>query len=151
PRLGEVALGEGARIDQDRPAAAQVLHFDLEGGRVHGHEYVDGVARRHDVVRPELDLERRHAVRRPGGSADLGGEIGEGREVVAGEGRFDGKARPRDLHAVARVARETDDDGLARLAGPERGGGVHWGKSQREGGLNAAPTIRACSTRWAAG
>ena len=116
-RLGEVALGEGARIHEDRPAHAEILQLHFERGGVHGHEHVHRVAGGHDVARSELDLERRYAVRRPGGGADLGGEIGKGREVVAGEGRFHREARPGHLHAVARVACEANDDGLAGLPG----------------------------------
>jgi len=128
-RLGEVALGEGARVHQDAPAEPEIFQIDFERGGVHGHQHVHGVARGHDVAGAELDLERRDAVGRPGGSADLGGEIGEGREVVAGEGRFHREARARHLHPVARVSREADDDGFARLPSPTSRGRSHWRKT----------------------
>ena len=41
---------------------------------------------------------------------DLGGEIGEGAQIVPGERRFVGELHPGDLHPVTGIAREADDD-----------------------------------------
>ena len=57
----------------------------------------------------------------PAGGADLGGEVGERREVVAGRGGLGGEAVPHQLHAVAGVPGEADDDAVA---GSRRGRGV---------------------------
>src|SRR5207244_11588139 len=73
----------------------------------------------------EVDLEGRYTVRRSGRGADFGGEIGEGGEVVSGKGCFHRKARAGDLHPVARISSEADDDGLACLPGPRWRGGCH--------------------------
>src|SRR2546427_2402451 len=80
---------------------------------------------RSDVHATEVDLEGRYTVRRSGRGADFGGEIGEGGEVVSGKGCFHRKARAGDLHPVARISSEADDDGLACLPGPRWRGGCH--------------------------
>ena len=72
----------------------------------------------------EVDLEARDAGQRAGGRADLGGEVGQRRDVVAEQRRLGGELRAGELHAVAGVAGETDDDLrelLDRLAPTVRG------------------------------
>jgi hypothetical protein len=64
-----------------------------------------------------VDLERRHAERRPHGCPDFGGVIGERREVEAGKGRLHGELRTGQLHAVAGITGKTDHHGLTNLAG----------------------------------
>jgi hypothetical protein len=59
------------------------------------------VARGEDVARGEVDLEGGDAVRRPGGRADLGREVGKRREVVADLGGGGGEAAADELHAIA--------------------------------------------------
>ena len=68
-----------------------------------------------DVVIGDVHLERRHAGDRPGGRADLGREVGQGRQVVAEHGRQLREPVADELHAVARVAREPDHD-LGRVS-----------------------------------
>ena len=61
----------------------------MQRGRVHGDEHVGRVARRGDVVVGDVDLEAGDAVHRAGWGADLGGELGQRRQVVAEQ-----RARP---------------------------------------------------------
>ena len=72
----------------------------------HGRRIAVGV----DVVVGDVDLEGRHAGQRSGRSADLGGELGEGCQVVAEQRTGGGEPVTGQLHAVARVAGEPDDD-----------------------------------------
>ena len=58
----------------------------------------------------DADLEGRDAGQRAGGRADLGREVGERREVVAEQRRGVGELGAGQLHAVAGVAGEADDD-----------------------------------------
>ena len=88
----------------------------LQRRRVHRHQDVRRVARREDVARGEVDLERRDAADGAGGRADLGREVGQRREVVAEHSRRIGEPAAGELHAVAGVPREAHDDALARLA-----------------------------------
>ena len=115
PRLGEVPLGEGARVHDHRAADPQVLQIDLERRGIHRDEHVHLVAGRHHVHGAEMNLERRDAVGRARGGTDLGRVVGEGREVVAGERRLDHETAARHLHPVARVTGEPDDHGVARF------------------------------------
>ena len=110
PRLLQVALGEAAGVDDDHAAGLQVLVVDDQRGRVHGHEHVGGVARGVDVQRAEVDLVARDAGARARGGADLGGEVGEGGQVVAELRGGVGELAAGDLHAVAGIAGKTDDD-----------------------------------------
>ena len=87
----------------------------LQRRRVHGHEHVRRVAGREDVVVGEVDLEAGDARQRAGRRADLGREVGQRGEVVAEERRLAREAPARELHAVAGVAREADDDPIALL------------------------------------
>ncbi len=114
-RLLEVALGEGVLVDDDRGAAVELAEIRLERGRVHGHEHVRAVARGEDVAGGEVDLEGRDAGQRAGGGADLGREIRQRREVVAEHRRRVGEPAARELHPVAGVSGEANDDALAFL------------------------------------
>ena len=67
-----------------------------------------------------MELEAADARERPGGGADLGGVVGEGREVVAVQRDGVGELAAGDLHAVAGIAAEPDDgllDDFALLRG----------------------------------
>jgi hypothetical protein len=68
------------------------------------------VARGVDVLRAEADLEARHAGQRAGRSTNLGREVGQRADVVAEDGGGAGELRAGELHAVARVAGESDRD-----------------------------------------
>ena len=110
PRLGEVALVEGVDVDDERAAGQEVVEVGLEGGRVHRHEDVGGIAGREDVVIGDVDLERADAGQRACRGPDLGGEVGQRRQVVAEQRAGAREPVTGELHAVTRVAREADDD-----------------------------------------
>jgi hypothetical protein len=58
----------------------------------------------------EVELEARDAGQRAGGRANLGGEVGQRRDVVAEQRGLGRELRAGELHAVAGVAREANDD-----------------------------------------
>ena len=115
--LGEVALGELVGVGDDRRAAGQVAQVGLEGGRVHRDEHVGGVAGGEHVVVGEVQLEAGDAGQGALGRADLGREVGQGRQVVAQRRGLGGEAVSRELHAVARVTCEPDHDSIEALDG----------------------------------
>ena len=114
-RLLQVLLVEAFTIDDQDPPRFEIAHVHFEGGGVHGDEDVQVVARREHLVRGEVQLEGADASQRAGWRADLGGEVGQGGEIVARQRRLGGELRARHLHAVARVAGEPDDHPVARL------------------------------------
>ncbi len=99
-------------------ARPEVLEVGLQGGRVHGHEDVGLVSRGEDVPGTDVDLVARDAGQRARGGADLGGEVGEGGEVVSGDGRRLRELRADELHAVAGVPDEADGDAFDLLHRP---------------------------------
>ena len=108
-RLREVALVERVDVHDEGAAGLEPIEVGLQGGGVHRDEHARGVARSGDLVVGDVDLERRDAGQGAGRSTDLGGKLGERRQVVAEQ-----RARAREpvaseLHAVARVAGESDD------------------------------------------
>ena len=108
--LLEVALVEGVAVHDHGADAAEALQLGLERGGVHRHEHVGLVARREDVVVADVDLERRDAGERAGRGTDLGRVVGQRREVVAEDGGDAGESVAGQLHAIAGVTREADDD-----------------------------------------
>ncbi len=122
-RLVEVALAELALVGDDEAAGLERVDVHLEAGRVHRHQHVGLVAGRLDLGGAEVDLERRHAEQRALRRADLRGEVGEGRQVVAGERGGQGELAAGQLHAVAAVAGETDDDRFGVRERRRLGGG----------------------------
>ena len=108
-RLLQVALLEGVGVDDQRAALGQVADVCLQRRRVHRDEHVRRVAGREDVVVGEVELEAGDAGERAGRRADLGREVGQRREVVAEDRCLAREAVARQLHTVARVAREADD------------------------------------------
>jgi hypothetical protein len=58
----------------------------------------------------DVDLEGGDAGERAGRRPDLGGELGQGGQVVAQQRAGGGEAIARELHPVAGVAGEADDD-----------------------------------------
>ncbi len=118
--LGEVALGELVGVGDDQSTAGQIGDVGLQRGGVHRHQDVGAVARGEDVVVGDLDLEGRDAGQGALRSADLGGVIRLRGKVVAEQGRLGGEAVTGELHAVAGVAGESDDDLLELLPGRPR-------------------------------
>ena len=108
--LVQVALVEGFVVDDERAAWPQILQVGLEGGRVHRHQAVGSVTGGEDVVVGDLHLEGRDPGKGAGGGPDLGRKRGEGGEIVAEIGRGVGESAARDLHTVAGVAGEANDD-----------------------------------------
>ena len=115
--LGEVARAELALVGDDQAAGLQLVDIGLERRRVHRDQHVGRVARGLDRGRAEIDLEGGDAERRALRRADLGREIGEGREIVAGQRGRQGELAAGQLHAVAGVAGEADDDRFQRRVG----------------------------------
>ena len=100
-------VGEGVDVHYDGGALLGPLQLRLEGGGVHGHQDVALVAARVDVVT------HMHLVTGDTGdgvvrSTDFGGVIGEGGDVVTGQGRCVAEQRAAKLHAVTRVASKSD-------------------------------------------
>ena len=116
-RLVEVALLERVLVQDQRAAAHDRPEVGLQRGRVHRDQHVRVVTGRRDVGGRELDLERRHAVDGARRSADLGGEIGQRGEVVADQRGRVREPVSRELHPVAGVAGEPDDDAFSFLDG----------------------------------
>ena len=96
------------------PPSRKRVDVHLERRRVHRDQHVGLVAGGLDRGRAEIDLEGGDAEGRALRRADLGREIGEGREVVAGERGRQGELAAGQLHAVAAVAGEADDDRFLR-------------------------------------
>ena len=115
--LLEVAVVELVGVDDDDAAGLEVAEVGLERRRVHRHQHVGRVAGGVDVVVGDADLEAGDAGQGAGGGADLGREVGERREVVADQRRGVGELGPGQLHAVAGVAGEADDDVGERALG----------------------------------
>jgi hypothetical protein len=142
--LLEVAFDEGAGVHDQHAAVDQILQVGLERGRVHRHQHVGRVARRVDLARREVELEPRDPEQRASGSADLGREVGEGRDVVAGLGRGLGELGAGELHAVARIAGEADDDAVELLGLGHDFLGREAPRPYRCKGGCAMPTPSAC-------
>ena len=108
-RLLQVAVRERVGVDDQRRALRQVADVDLERRGIHRARTF--VARREDVVVREVHLER---TRREGarGGADLRREVRERREVVPEDRGLAREPVAGQLHAVAGVAGEADDDPL---------------------------------------
>jgi hypothetical protein len=112
PDPSKCAIGEVMGVDDDRPAARQVAEVRLQRGGVHRHQHIRTIARGKDVVIGEVELEGRDPGQRPGRGADLRREVGQCREVVTEDSRFLGEAIAGQLHAIAGVPRDTDDDAI---------------------------------------
>jgi hypothetical protein len=123
--LPKVGLLEVVHVHDQDPARFEIRQVHLQRGRVHRNQGVDGIARRVDLAAPEVDLEPGDTGQRPRGGADLGGVVGEGREVVSEQGGGVGELVARDLHAVSGVSGKPDDGGLENL--PRARGGVGGG------------------------
>jgi hypothetical protein len=103
---------------------------------VHRDEHVGLVARRIDRRRAKVDLEGRDPERGALRCTDFGGEVREGRKVVAGQRRRKRELPAGQLHSVAAVSGEADDD---RFRFARRGGFVFG--DQMFGGGHASPRV----------
>ena len=104
------------------PFASQVADVDLERRGVHRDQHVGRVAGREDVAAGEVELEAADAGQCARRGADLGGEIRQRAQIVAGQSGLVGELHAGELHAVARVAGEADDDLIAFLDALQRAG-----------------------------
>ena len=147
----EVLLLEGARVQDEEPALLQVRQMDLEGGGVHRHEAVEAVPRGVDPPAPELELEAGHAEEGAGGGADLGREVGQRRDVVAGPRRLAGELLAGQLHAVARIPRESHDGAIQDAPRLDRG--RHGGRGLAHGPSVSLRRMKLSNgpARWSAG
>ncbi len=114
--LAQVVVGEGVLVEDQRAARLQRRQVCFQRRRVHRHQRVGVVAGGEDVARGEVDLEGGDAVRRARGGANLGREVGQGREVVADLRGGGGEAAADQLHAIAGIPGEPDDYPLLLLA-----------------------------------
>jgi hypothetical protein len=108
--LGQIALGEFVGVRDHHAAARQVADVGLQCGRIHRDEHVGPVAGGEDVVVGDLNLEGRDTGQCACRSPDLGGIVRLGREVVTEDCGFRGEPVTGQLHAVAGVTGESDDD-----------------------------------------
>ena len=115
--LLEVAVVERVAVDDQRPARRQVIEIRAQSRGVHRDEHVRRVAGREDVVVGVVDLEAGDAGQRAGRRANLGREVGQCRKVVAEERGLARESAAGQLHAVAGIAGEPDDDVLQLLDG----------------------------------
>ena len=119
PGLGQVALLERVLVDDQRPTGDQRVQIGLQRRGVHGHKHVRCVAGGGDVVIRNVDLEGRYPGHGAGGGPDLSGVFGQRGQVVAEHRAGVGEPVARQLHSVARVASEPNDD---LVEGGGRGG-----------------------------
>src|SRR5262249_33969331 len=117
PGLLQVPLVERVRVEDDGAALCEVVDVYLQRRRIHRDEDARLVAGGENVVVRKVDLEPGDTGQRAGGSADLGGEVGERREVVPEHGRLAREAVARQLHPVAGVPGEPDHDPIEGLDG----------------------------------
>ena len=110
--LGQVARCEAVVVDDDERAAVQQRQADLERGRIKRHQHVRRIAGRRDRAAAEVDLVGRDAECRADRGPDFSRIIGESGKIGAGQGRGHRELRAHELDTVARVSRETDDDGV---------------------------------------
>ncbi len=115
PGLGQVPFVERIDVDDEGGTGRKRGCVGLQGSRVHGHQHIGVVARSQDVVIGDVDLEGRYTGQGPRRCADLGGEVGERGQVVAEQGRGCGEPVTGQLHAVAGVAGEANDDAVEYL------------------------------------
>ena len=108
--LRQVALGELVGVRDHHAAAGQVPDVGLQRRGVHRDEHVRPVTGGQDVVVGDVDLERRDTRQGACGGPDLGGVIRLGRQVVAEKRCLRSEPVAGQLHPVAGVSGETDDD-----------------------------------------
>jgi hypothetical protein len=108
-------IAEPVLVHDHRPALLEHADVRDQGGRVHGHQHVGVVPGREDVARGEVDLEGRDAVRGARGSAYLRGEVRERGEVVPHDRGRIREPAARELHPIAGISGEADDNAVQLL------------------------------------
>ena len=99
------------------PALLQSFDVGFQRGGVHRDQDVRVIARRQDVAAGELDLERADPVEGPGRGPDLRREVRQRGQVVAEDSGGAGEPVAGELHPIARITGEPDDDVLLLLHG----------------------------------
>ena len=97
------------------------MQVGLERCRIEGEQHIRLVAGRQDAVSAELNLKCGHAEGRPGGRANLGGEIRQRQQVVVLQGDRFREFASEHLDAVARVAGEAHDGARPWTLVPDHG------------------------------
>lgn len=113
--LGEIALFERVVVGDQRAAPLEIPQIRLQGRGVHGDERVDFVSGREDVVAGKAELESADAGQRTGGGANFGGKVGKRADVIAERRGNVRELSAGQLHSVATVSAETNDDGFDRF------------------------------------
>ena len=113
--LAQIGFGERIAVDDDRRSRFEPTAVGFERRGIHRYQYVAVVAGVGDAPCAEMDLEARYSGHGSLRRTNLGGVVWKGRDAVAHERRGVGEKRPRELHSVARIAREADDDVLKLL------------------------------------
>ena len=113
--LAQGGLREPVLVEDQDAAALELGQVHLQRRGVHRDQGVGAAAGGQDVPGGEVDLERRDAGQGPRRRPDLGREVGQRHQVVADQGGRRGEAVAGELYAVARIAREADDNPLLFL------------------------------------
>ena len=113
--LAQIGFRERIAVDNDRRFRFEPPAVGFQRRGVHRYQHVAVVARVDDAPCAEMDLKARYAGYGSLRRANLGGVVGKGRDAVAHERRGVGEKCTRELHSVARIAGEADDDILKLL------------------------------------
>ncbi|MCY1171163.1 hypothetical protein D9M73_112660 [compost metagenome] len=143
--LGEVAFAKFAFVGDDQATGLQLANVHLQRRRVHRDQHVGRIASRVHSGRPEIDLEGGDAEQRALRRANFCGEIGEGREIVAGKRGGQRELPPGQLHPIARIARKPDDNRFSKRVG----GGFLGGHFMRGGRHYVCPAGYRCHAPYA--
>ncbi len=108
-RLAQVRFHKAVGIDDEDAVGLQVADIDLQRRGIHGNQHIDGIARGVHVARGKMQLVTAHARQSAGRGANLGGEVREGRDVVAVKRDRIGELASGNLHAVAGIPGEAND------------------------------------------
>ena len=115
-RAFEIGVAKRRNVSDDHAVGRDVVEVGLERRRIHRDQHVGLVAGGEDLVAGKVDLKAANAGQGSRRSADLGREIGQGRDIVARQRRFGGELHAGELHPVARVAGKANDDVVDLLA-----------------------------------
>ena len=108
----QVAGGKRIAVEDDEGAPIEQRQADLERRRVERYQDLRGVTGGRNRTAAEVYLVGRDTECRSRGGPDFGRVVRKGREIGARQRRGDRELRSHQLDAVARVAREADDNGV---------------------------------------
>ena len=104
--LARLAAVNSSSFTTMMPPGCKSGETDLQGRRIHGDQDIGRIARRVDLVVGEIELEAAHPSQRARRGADLGRIIRKRADHRPGHRGDVGELAARQLHAVARIARE---------------------------------------------